>query len=119
MDVVSIHYDDTTNTFDDDGAVSIIIPIKRLNNHKKTGGTFYYKDLDDDDILYKVKFPFRELDRTMVYDTDTNMFDDEDGNIMYNIFSLITTNQLFLFKKNKKSVCLDGIHGGKVSLIYF
>ena len=119
MDIVTIHYNDTTNTFDDDGAVSVIIPLKKLISHKKTGGKFYYKDPDDEDRLYKIIFPYRELDRTLVYSTDDNMFEDEDGEPMYNIFSLITANQLFLFKNNKKSVCLDGLQGGKVSLIYF
>jgi hypothetical protein len=119
MDIVSIHYDDNKNSFDDDGAISGIIPIKRLKTHKKTGGIFYYKDSDDENITYKVIFPIRELDRMLYYYSQDNTFDDEDGNIMFNLFSLIPPNDLFMFKKNKKSVCLDGVHGGKISLIYF
>ena len=118
MDVVPIHYDDTTNTFDDDGAISGIIPIKKLIKHKKQGGTYYYEDPDDEDRVYKVEFPYRELDRTMVYDSSTNLFEDEDGEIMYNIFSLITTNDLFMFKTNKKSVQIEGAQGGMITLIY-
>ena len=119
MDIVAIQYDDTKNTFDDDGAISGIIPIKKLIKHKKQGGTYYYEDPDDEDRVYQVEFPYRELDRTMVYDSYANLFENEDGEIMYNIFSLITTNELLMFKKNKKSVCLDGLQGGKVSLMYF
>jgi len=120
MDIVPIYYNDTTNTFDDDGAISVLIPIKKLISHKKTGGIFYYKDPDNYDRTYKVWFPIRELDRTLGYYAKDNTFTNEDDEIMYNLFSLITTNELFMFKKNKKSICiLNGLQGGKVSLLYY
>ena len=118
MDIVSIHYDDTKNTFDDDGAISGIIPIKKLIKHKKQGGIFYYEDPDDEDRVYKVEFPYRELDRTLVYYAPDNTFEEE-GEPMFNLFSLMTPNDLFMFKKNKKSVCIDGVQGGKTMLMYF
>lgn len=36
------------------------------------------------------------------YDADNNYFVDEDGYIIYDIFNIITSNDVFLFKQHKE-----------------
>lgn len=46
----------------------------------------------------------RNIDKTLIYMEKDNYFIDLDGDVVYNIFSWITPNQLNIFKFRKKSV---------------
>ena len=122
MKVSSIYYDDNTNSFEDeDGSIiydlSKIISPNKLLNYKEVGGTYYFPS-DNPNVRWEVVFPIREDTCLIYYDVEENTMTDEEENIIYNIFSFITPNDLLLFKRNKKDVYIPGLKGGMVNMIY-
>lgn len=120
MDQLSIYYNDNDNTFEDDfgiveHSVIGIMTVEDMIYYKQVGGT-YYRVFNG--IRYELVFPFREDTRALQYDSESNMMYDEDGEIVFNIFSIIDPNTLYLFKKNKKDMEAMSISGGYVSLMW-
>lgn len=116
-----IFYDHNTNLFtDEDGVeynISNLMSIEEIMVFKRLGGN-YLATGEDGEMLW-INFRTPELDRRLIYYAIVNYFTDEDDEPIFNPFSIITPNDLFLFKHNKKDVNIDGINGGKVNLIYF
>lgn len=121
MDIITIYYDCNSNLFEDDDGIeyglSSIISDEDMILYKEFGGTYYYDD-PEFYIRYEVIFPKNDPNRTLYYDIEANLMFDEHGNIMYNIFSLISPNDLYLFKKNKKTMDVYGRSGGNIELIW-
>jgi len=120
MEVQSIYYNDNTNSFEDDFGnveydISDILELEQVIYYKKVGGTCYSNVGGED---FKIEFPTKGLSRSIYYDPKENVMLDEDSNIIYNIFSLITANDLFLFKKNKESINISGIAGETIEMVY-
>ena len=119
----TIYYDANTNLFKDDDGIEYGIPENIMSFdmvmlYEKVGGTYHVKDFEYDEE-YDIYFPTPiNLNKSIAYDSNDNTLTDEDGNIMYNIFSLITPNVLFLFKKNKEFMCVEGLQGGLIDLVY-
>jgi len=122
MDVLStIYYDDNTNLFHDEDGIEYgipdkIMPFDMVMLYKKVGGTFHVKDLEYDEE-YDIEFPTsRSLNRKLHYDEVENVMYDEYGDIVFNIFSIITPNDLYLFKKKKEYMVVTNISGGIAEL---
>jgi len=120
-----ICYNDNNNTFEDEMGqieydISDIMPIDQILFFKKNGGTYYTDgSRDEHDIqTFAISFPIRDLERSIYYDRFTNMFDDEYGELVFNIFSIITPNDLLLFKQNKKTIFVNNLKGGVVKMVY-
>jgi hypothetical protein len=120
MDIMTIYYNCNTNVFsDDDGDeynVSAIISDENSALFKEIGGIYRY-DEPEVSIRYEIIFPINDPDRTIYYDVEANLLYDEYGKIMYNIFSLVTPNDLYLFKRNKKTMDVYDQAGGHVELV--
>jgi len=117
---MAIYYDPNTNLFTDDDdieyGVSSIMSSNDIIKFKKNGGTYCTRIEGES---YMIDFPKpRDENRTIIYFEKDNTLRDELNEIIFNIFSIITPNELYLFKYNKESVVLDGIQGGLVHLIY-
>lgn len=115
-----IYYDDNTNSFDDDygnteDSVVDIMTYDDMIHYKKVGGTYY---CDINGVSYEIVFPIRNINRMLQYDSKERIIYDEEGNIVFNIFSIIDPNILYIFKKNKKNMVADTILGGSVELIW-
>lgn len=52
------------------------------------------------------------------YDAKENIFYDECGFINYNIYTIMTPNQVYLFKKNKKDIIIRTSAGDFYEVIY-
>ena len=121
MDVQTIYYDSNSNLFlnEVDGLeceISDIMEIEQILYYKKVGGTVYANMYGEE---FQIIFPIPTIsDRTIYYCAKDNTFMDEEDNILFNIFSLITPNDLFLFKKNKKNKTIIGIDGIIVRIMY-
>jgi hypothetical protein len=120
MEVTSIYYNDNYNTFEDiygitEYDISDIIPPDKIVHYKKVGGTYRAKI---EGKLFDIEFPDQHLNRQLYYDIEANVMCDEDGFPIFNIFSIISANDLFMFKKNEKTVKVYGILGGLVELIW-
>ena len=121
-EVLTVYYDANTNSFRDDWGITVydisnIMSNENIMLYKKAGGTFYC--CDSEGLIYQVEFPTSiSVDRTIVYYEDDNTMTDEEDEMMFNIFSIITPNDLLLFKKNRKSICIEGTQGGKINLVY-
>lgn len=59
-----------------------------------------------EDVYNEGKFDPHEI-RTFVYTNDHNWFEDECGNIVYDIHRYVHPRDIFLFKKQKMN-CTDG-----------
>lgn len=121
-EMVSIYYDDNENVFEhDDGRlihdVSDLIPPDKLMDLKLNGGT-YYADSDDPDVKFEIVFPIRDEYRVLTYDVDENIMYDEEDKVVFNIFSIITPNDFFMFKKSKEDMFVTGKNGCNVELVY-
>ena len=121
MEVLTIYYDDNINLFKDEDGIEFEITSIMSNDdiiyYKKVGGT--YSIVKSDDIVYEVDFPFNNgYNRILIYWKEDNLFTDEEGQIIFNIFSLITPNDLYLFKKNKDNATIDGLQGGVIDIVY-
>lgn len=119
-ETLTIFYDDNTNTFEDDygnveNSVVDIMSQDDMIYYKRVGGT-YYRDIGG--VSYEIVFPMREPNRTLYYDIDLNVMMDEDCFPIFNIFSIISPNDLYLFKKNKESVEVRGVNDGFIELIW-
>lgn len=119
VETQSIYYNDLDDTFEDeDGGIedniSDIMPIEDIIYCKKVGGTYYYTVGCED---FEVVFPINDHERSIYYDVADNSFEDEEGNTIYNIFSLISPNDIYLFKENKKNINLPG-PTGNIELVY-
>jgi hypothetical protein len=57
---------------------------------------------------------------TLYYDLDSNMISDKFGDIIYDIFQILSPNQLFLFKKKGGPSCFikDKTNSYLVELVY-
>lgn len=117
----SIYYNDNTNDFENEFGSTIdiykIMPIKDIVNYKSIGG-IYYVDSPLSNITYEIEFPIRDRDRSLYYDLDFNAMLDEDGDTIFNIFSIISPSDFKLFKYKKESMVVFGVRGGLVELIY-
>ena len=119
--VHTIYYDDNANTFEDDFGsnidISKIMPIKEIIRYKQIGG-IYYSKYNVNDVVYEVEFPIRDLNRSLYYDSQSNKIFDEFGDLIYNIFSIVSPNMLSIFRNKKKTMTVYGINGGLIELIY-
>lgn len=118
MEVLSIYYDDNTNIFEDEFGVTEdslvgIISNKDMVKYKAVGGTYYR---ENNGITYEVVFPIKGINRTLYYDEEANVMYDEYGITVFNIFSIISPNDLYLFKKEKKTRVVVGVAGGEVEI---
>lgn len=123
METVSIYYNDNDNSFMDDFGsieydISDIMPLKMVIRHKEIGGTYYAKNITPG-IIYEIEFPIRDTDRSLIYYSIDNTFNDEDDEIVFNIFSIITPNDVYLFKRNRRNICIRGVQGGMIDLVYY
>ena len=112
MEIVYINYDANRNIFEDeDGTeykISSIMSDSDIYHYKDVGGVYYFNDLKEY-VRYEVLFPSKHLNRSLYYDKASNIFYDELGNLVFNIFDIITSNDLFLFKKRKSNIIIKGI----------
>ena len=116
----SLYYIDYNNTFEDDDGnilydISDLLPKDKIMEYKQRGGT-YYSSSDGETI--EIDFPIRDNYRLLSYYQESNTFTDADDEIIVNIFSIITPNNLFMFKKNKENVVIKGIQGRVIDLLY-
>jgi hypothetical protein len=72
------------------------------------------------DIYYGMELAIKTAAEvyTYYYNEEKNIMIDEDGQEIFNIFSIITPNALYLFKENKEDMFVYGIHGELVELVY-
>lgn len=120
METLVIYYDDNTNSFEDDygnteDSVVDIMTYDDMIHYKKEGGT-YYREMDG--TKYEIVFPFRDQERRLQYDSETNIIYDEGGSIVFNIFSIIDPNTLYLFKSGKEDMMVSTVSGGTASLMW-
>jgi hypothetical protein len=120
MEELLIYYDDNTNMFKDEygtteTTVVDIMTYDDMMHYKKVGG-IYRHDLGG--VMYVIDFPVNNDRRLFMYDSIANVIYDEGGAIVFNIFSIITPNELYIFKLKKESIVLDMIDGGLVELQY-
>ena len=52
------------------------------------------------------------------YDSELNVMRDMNEYIIFNIFGRVTPNELYLFKKNKKTMVVMGVQGNPVTLLW-
>jgi len=115
-----IYYDDNTNMFSDEygnteESVVDLMPYDDMMHYKRVGG-IYYRIIGGS--TYVIDFPVRSDRRLLMYDSVANVIYDEGGAIVFNIFSIITPNELYLFKIKKESMIFDILTGGLVELQY-
>ena len=120
METLSIYYNDFDNTFEDEhGATEDnldgIMSNEDILEYKQVGGT-YYREVNGS--MYEIVFPIRDAKRVFHYDIEENVMFNEDGIMMFNIFSVIRPSSLMLFKKGKKTMEVDTITGGWAELIW-
>jgi len=120
MEELLIYYDDNTNMFHDEygnteTTVVDIMTYDDMMHYKRVGGVCYH---DLGGVTYVIDFPIRDDRRNLKYDSTENVVYDEGGAIVFNIFSIITPNELYMFKLKKKNAVLDMIEGGLVELQY-
>jgi len=120
LDKLLIYYDDNTNIFTDEygnteDSVVDIMTYDDMLHYKKVGGTCYH---DLGGVTYIIDFPVRDNNRVLYYDVAENYIYDEKGCIVFNIFSIITPNDLFIFKYKKETMMFDTLSGGAVELQY-
>ena len=110
-----IVYDDNANVFlDENGRVynmDGVMPSVDLLRYKMVGGTYYTQ-------THEIDFPIRDLNRIIHYSTEFNMFFDEEGDIVYNIFAVVAPSVISLFRKKKVTMVVNGISGGLVEIRY-
>ncbi|MFA6661466.1 MAG: hypothetical protein WCS56_00365 [Bacilli bacterium] len=117
----SIYYNVNENTFEDDDGdtdiydISEILENDQIIYYKRVGGTCY-AHVDGED--YEVVFPIPEEERTLYYDIEENVMYNEYGDTVFNIFSIISPNDLYLFKRERHSKEVPGVNGGSVELIW-
>lgn len=116
----SIYYDDYNNTFENDFGeiiynINKLLPADEILHYKEAGGT-YYSEFDG--VTFEIHFPIRDNYRLIAYYPEDNIFMDEDDEMITNIFSLISSKDLYLFKKNKENVVIKGIQGRIIDLLY-
>jgi len=115
---MSIYYNDSDNSFEDDSGeffydISDIMPIDDIAKYKKVGGTYYYI-INGESV--EIEFPIRDSIRTLNYDALTNVMYDEEGDILFNMFSIITPNDLYMFKTEKQSITITKPSGDILEL---
>lgn len=54
----------------------------------------------------------------LYFDPVNNAMFDADGNVVWDIFNVITPGQLYLFKKKKEWMLVQGVNGQTVELCY-
>jgi hypothetical protein len=128
MRVVSLYYDSGANiVLDDDDNIVYdlfrIIPPYIFYLYKERRGTYYVESKTDKDVLYEFIFPedgnYDEDEiTTLHYNEIKNIMCDNEGQEIFNIFSIITPNTLYLFKKKKESMIVYGTDGQLVRLEY-
>lgn len=116
----SIYYNVNENTFEDEDGddsydISEIMDNDQIIFYKKIGGTCYANVSGED---FEIVFPIPDEERTLYYDLDMNVMYDEYGNTVFNIFSIISPSDLYLFKKEERSKEVPGVNGGSVELIW-
>lgn len=122
MEVLTINYDYNEDIFRDEWGIEFdilsIMTYQQIDHYKRVGGT-YSIAIKEDNIIYEVDFPTSNgLNRNIIYWKADNLFTDEEGEVLFNIFSLLTPSDIYLFKRNKESVVIWGLQGGNVSIIY-
>jgi len=121
MEVTTIYYDYNKNLFYDEFGqieydITDIMPFEQVMIYKKVGGTYYTKINGE---VFEIEFPISiSNDRALYYYAKDNTMCDDDGDIIYNIFSIITPNDLMLFKKGKETVWIKDIDGDNIELVY-
>lgn len=117
----TIYYNDNDNTFQDDYDADYeydilsIMENDQIIYYKRVGG-IVYSQVDDEE--FEIVFPIRDQDRTLYYDIEANVIYDEHGINLFNIFSVITPNDLYLFKNKKETIEIRGTNGHMVELIW-
>ena len=123
-EVTPIYYNYNTNAFTDEFGqvrydISDIMPFGQIMLYKRIGGAYYCKANSEGEV-FCVNFPMSiDSNRKIIYYPIDNTFNDEDDEIIFNIFSILTPNDLLLFKQNKQSICIPGPQGGMIDLIYY
>jgi len=118
--IMTILYNDNHNLFTDEFGqveynISDIMPIDTVLYYKREGGTYRSKINGE---IFDIEFPFREVNRSIYYDPVNNIFEDEEGDFIFNLYSIIRPNDLLLFKKEKRTIFVNGIRGGRVEINY-
>ena len=125
LEVISLHYDYRENVMTyqtgeyADDIVSKLLSPERLSFLKQTGGVEYISNYKPNTV-YEIDFPIPDDYEviTLYYEPETNMIYDDDGWVLYNIFSLITPQDLMLFKNKMRDMRVYGRNGRLVDLIY-
>ena len=123
IEVRTIFYDHRENImtyFTGEGAdevVSKLLSRDEIQRLKVVGGVRY---VTRGNIVYEIDFGIPEDydSTTLYYDPKFNMFQDDDGWTMYNIFSLVTPQQVMVFKNKKEDMIVYGKNKTYVELIY-
>ena len=125
IEVYRLEYDPHTNMVTDDvGDIDYkniieMIGERRLESLKSFGGMEVIKDVEPG-VWYQIEFPIPDdLDIvTLYYDPDQNLFEDEFGFVMYNIFAFISPTELMMFKDAGEDMRFHGLNRRTVELIY-
>jgi hypothetical protein len=62
---------------------------------------------------------FVDYDRCLLYDDEQNLIFDHHGCHVFDIFRLISPNDLYLFKHKKKDMIVRGRSGERIRLVYY
>jgi hypothetical protein len=125
-EVISLLYDDYEDCLiDPDGrpfldTLNIISP-GRFRYMKRVRGVEYVKGVKAG-IVYELIFEeldgFEERRRTLYYDIKKNLFFDDDSFEVWNLFSIVSPNMVYLFKHKKEDMLVYGVTGELVELIW-
>jgi hypothetical protein len=126
VEVVSLFYNNKTNSFIDEYGHFLpadtfhVISPGRFEFLKKCGGAEYVKS-DKPNTAYELIFTTYDEDdgrETYYYDSNKNRFSDDDSYDIFNIFSIVSPNMIYLFKTKKEDMLVYGISGQLVELVY-
>lgn len=131
LETISIYYNDNDNTFEDEYGdtemdVSDLMSAEDIIRAKQVGGTYYFTTTYGlpkgttvyPNTQYEIVFPINDSDRTLYYDVEENIMLNETGEVVFNIFSIVHPNDLYLFKKKRDTMKVRGVSGGSVELIW-
>jgi hypothetical protein len=124
VEVRSFYYDRYVGLMRDDDDnldwnVHKLIPPDRFSLVSKVGGTEYVDSVEPG-VRYEFVFPFPddEAEYLLYYDIEHNVMRDECGFPIYDIFSIISPNALYLFKTRKDDMMVRTKTGESVGLIW-
>jgi len=116
--IMTICYNDNDNTFTDEFGqveydISDIMEIDQVLHYKKVGGAVYANINNEE---FEILFPVRDDYRMLSYDIHDKCMYDEEGDRIFNLYSIIRPNDMLLFLKNRQRVEVRGVLGGLVEL---